>query len=336
MALSLLQHIQQTQGIALHRAVQEMGLSAAQATALLDWTVPLVLAHLVDLNQRHGTTLVLALINTQAIDGIWQTLDQTEWINQLQKHLPADTLVLEVASHHLATVILAEIFALVDAASLGEEGLSELLEGQPEHLQGQAPDWVWQQSGLISLCGQAAVESASDTSLDLAAGIASLNQLVRQAAAQTVTTVATDMPAAPIIPQSQTEHVVTSVDLHKTESHHDDAHAAHPAIVLPPQRDAGRTTRLLEPLIALAILYVLYALFCQSTAQIDVRPAQTAPTAAVSAQETSLIPTVVASESDLPPMAGGQPDVSEIERATAEAQRTGTQALQFSDNSLSD
>lgn len=333
MALSLLQHIRDTQAKQLHHAVQEMGLSASQATTLLNWTLPLVLAHLVDLNQRHGTGLVLALLNTQAVDGIWQTLDQAEWISQLQKHLPADTLVLQVASHHLATVTLAEIFALVEAASLGEEGLNELLEGQSEHLQGQAPDWVWQQAGLTRLCGQAAIVPEPSAELDLAAGIASLNQLVRQAASQTATT--TDEPAAPATAHTATEQLVTSLDLHKTESHHDDAHAAHHAIVLPPQRDAGRTTRLLEPLIAVALLAFLSVLFDQSNLPITPTTAplsELKPTLA--SQETPLIPTVVASESDLPPMAGEPPALSEIERATAEAQRTGAQALQFSDNEL--
>lgn len=325
MALSLLQHIQQTQATALNRAVQEMGLGALQAANLVDWTLPLVLAHLVDLNQRHGTGLVLALINTQAVDGIWQTLDQTEWISQVQQHLPADALVLQVASHHLATVVLAEIFALVDAASLGEEGLNELLEGQPEHLQGQAPDWVWQQSGLNSLCGQSAVVADQTEALDLAAGIASLNQLVRQAVSQ---------PHQPIS-HPITEPAVNSLDLNTTEAQHDAHATGHAAIIIPPQREAGGLTRLLEPLIAVGLLLLLCVLFSQS--KLAVTPvtaplSQAKPTLA--SQETALIPTVVASESDLPPMAGAQLNQSEIERATAEAQRTGAQALQFSDNEL--
>jgi len=334
MALSLLQHLQQTHASTLHSAIQEMGLNAQQASMLLDWNLSVVLAHLVDLNQRHGTGLVLALINTQAVDGLWQTLDQTEWISQTQKHLPADGLVLQLASQQVATTVLATVFELVDAASLGEEGLNELLEGQPEHLQGQAPDWVWQQSGLMSLCGQAAVEPASDTNLDLAAGIASLNQLVRQAAAQTVTTIATDTPATPAIPQSQTEHAVTSIDLHKTESHHDDAHAAHPAITLPPQRDAGGLTRLLEPLVALVLLYALYAMFQDSQTRTVVAPiAVVTTTASADSAETVLVPTVLADESELPALDSGTA-ATDTAATVEEAQRTGAQALQFTDNEL--
>lgn len=93
MALSLLQHIRSTQGTALLHAAEEMGLTPAQASTILDWTLPLVLAHLVDLNQRHGTGLVLALVNTQAVDGFWQTLDQTEWINQVQQRLNVEPLL---------------------------------------------------------------------------------------------------------------------------------------------------------------------------------------------------------------------------------------------------
>lgn len=339
MALSLRQHLQDSQAAALSGAIQEMGLSASQAQTLLGWTLPLVLAHLVDLNQRHGTGLVLALINTQAVDGIWQTLDQTEWINQAQKHMATDGLILQVASNHIATVVLAEIFALVDAASLGEAGLQELLDGQPEHLQGQAPDWVWQQAGLTSLCGQAAVEPDQTEALDLATGMASLNQLMRQAATQAITAESVGaVITQPSPPNTSVEQAVTSLDLNKTTSpHHDEHHTTHATITLAPQRDAGSITRLLEPLIAAGLLAFLYVLFSQST--LPVTPAiaplsEVKPTLA--SQETPLIPTVVASESDLPPMAGAQLDQSEIERATAEAQRTGAQALQFSDNSLSE
>lgn len=344
MALSLLHHIKDTQASALNRAIQEMGLSATQANTLLEWSLPLVLAHLVDLNQRHGTGLVLALINTQAVDGIWQTLDQAEWISQTQKYIVADTLVLQVASHHIATTVLAEIFELVDAASLGEEGLNELLQGQLEHLQGQAPDWVWQQAGLTDLCGQIAPAAEQDTALDLTASIASLNQLVRQAATQAQSSVS--------------EAPMTSLDLNKSTEHLDDAHdashASHHTIEIPVQRVAGRNTRMLEPLIALGILYFLYALFCQSSLQVDAKPAQALPASA----ETVLVPTLLTDESQLPPMGNaadqgaaqditqntaqntaqnnGMPDPAAIERATADAQRTGAQALQFSDNSLSD
>ncbi len=329
MALSLLQHIHKTQASTLNQAVQEMGLNDAQATTLLDWTLPLVLAHLVDLNQRHGTGLVLALINTQAVDGIWQTLDQDEWTNQVQKQLNADPMLLQLASNHIVNVVLAEILTLVDAASLGEEGLNELLDGQTEHLQGQAPDWIWQQAGLSVLCGQAAAKPEPTEAVDLAAGIASLNQLVRQAAKQSQ--------------QPISEPAMTSIDLDSHQPSHHDGHATeHPMIVLAPQRDAGGLTRIFEPVIALGILAVLYALFTASSARISPVAAPLTPIAiTASSEETMLIPTIVANESELPPMDSGQPneaetqsDMTDAQRAIAEAQRTGAAALQFSDNSL--
>lgn len=325
MALSLLQHLQQTHASTLHSAIQEMGLSPQQASTLLDWNFCVVLAHLVDLNQRHGVGLVLALVNTQAVDGLWQALDQTEWISQTQKHLPVDGLVLQLASQQVATTVLATIFELVDAASLGEEGLNELLEGQAEHLRGQAPDWVWQQSGLTSLCGQSAVAAESTESLDLAAGIARFGQLVRQAATQSN--------------QPVSESSMTSLHLHKTESPHDEdaTHAAHPAIILPVQRDAGRLTRLLEPLIAAGLLGLLYLFFMNSN--VTPRPATPLPattTAAAPSVETVLVPTLLADESELPAL--DSPPLSDEElaaqRALAEAQRTGVEALQFNDNEL--
>lgn len=329
MALSLLQHIRSTQGTALLHAAEEMGLTPAQASTILDWTLPLVLAHLMDLNQRHGTGLVLALVNTQAVDGFWQTLDQTEWINQVQQRLNVEPLLLQLASDPMVGSVLAEILALVDAASLGEEGLNELLNGQAEHLQGQAPDWVWQQAGLTLLCGQAAAKPEPTEAVDLAAGIASLNQLVRQAAKQSQ--------------QPISESTMTSIDLDNHQQSHHDGHATeHPMIVLAPQRNAGGLTRIFEPVIALGILAVLYALFTASSARISPVAAPLTPIAiTASSQETMLIPTIVADESELPPLDSGQPNEAETQsgmtdaqRAIAEAQRTGAAALQFSDNSL--
>ena len=325
MALSLRQHIYDTQATALKRAVQEMGLNAAQASSLLDWTLPLVLAHLVSLNQRHGTGLVLALLNTRPVDGLWQTLDQGEWISQLQQQLPADALVLEMASQHIVSAVLAEVFELVDAASLGEEGLDELLVGQPEHLQGQAPDWVWQLSGLTSLCGQAATVVDPSEALDLAAGIASLNQLVRQAVKHSHSATSSESP-------------MSSIDIdHSAQQQHDE----HPAVLLVAQRDAGQLTRVLEPLIAVAILGLLYALFTYSDApSAAAAMAVTAAPIATSAEESVLIPTLLADESQLPPMS--TPSNTAVDGSgtaapdtLSEAQRTGAQALQFSDNSLS-
>lgn len=318
MALSLLQHIHTTQATVLHQAVQEMGLNTAQATTILDWTVPLVLAHLVSLNQRHGTGLVLALVNTQAVNGIWQTLDQDEWISQVQKQLNFDPVVLQLASDHIVNVVLAEILALVDAASLGEEGLNELLDGQTEHLQGQAPDWIWQQAGLTALCGQAAVQPEQTDTMDLAAGIASLNKLVRQAA---------NHANQPI-----SESTMSSIELGQTQ-HHD---AEHPTIHLAPQRDAGCMTRVFEPLIALVLLGFLYALFMCSSARTDLILAPPMPVAStIPSEESILTPIILADESELPPMSHAPANATELQLAIEEAQRTGAQALQFSDNSLS-
>ncbi len=323
MALSLLQHIKQTQTNRLNATIEQLGISRADAVHVVDWTLALALAHVVHLNQRHGTSLVLALLNSKAVDGIWQTLDSAQWIQQLQQHLKADPVVLQAASQQVASTVLAEIFDLVDAASLGEAGLNELLEGQPEHLQGQAPDWVWQQSGLTALCGQVAPVADPTEALDLAAGIASLNKLVREAVSQSKHPVSIPITAQAMPPA----HLNTAPDP-------DLAAHAHPVITAPTQRHAGGLTRVLEPLIALAILAMLYSFFSTSSRDIDATPTP-APITAPAPVETILLPTVLTDDSQLPPLT--QPassDEEATEQAIAEAQRTGAKALKFNDNEL--
>ena len=135
---------------------------------------------------------------------------------------------------------------------------------------------------------------------------------------------------------------MTSIDLHQAAHH---PHDEHPVILLMPQRDAGRITHILEPLIALGLLGLLYLLFIAS--HTVNRPLDAAPitiATATASPETALIPMIVANEAELPPMDSEaastidpnttNPDATDLQLAIAEAQRTGAQALQFSDNSL--
>ncbi|MEC7120980.1 MAG: hypothetical protein VXW65_13915 [Pseudomonadota bacterium] len=270
MALSLLQHIRDEQHANLSTTLQKNGLNLADASSLVNWVIPLVLAHLVDLNQRHGTGLVLALVNTQAVDGLWQTLDQERLIGQVQRHINSDGTTIIQSCNQIADAVLSELFILVDTASLGEDGLNELLEGQPEHLQGQAPEWVWSLSGLTVNNNTATPANVAEP-LDLVAGMASLNQLMQQAAQQ------------PAEPHMHTDH--------------------HVDIVLPTQRAAGNVTRILEPLIALALLLLLYVFFMHSHQQIvPAAPLVTTPVEQVSTNETPLIPEIISDESALPPL----------------------------------
>lgn len=232
MALSLWQHLQDAQRTAsLTRLTALLG-RKSDAELVFERTVALTLAHLVSLNQRHGRGLVLALVNTRTVSGLWQTLDQAAVQQALGQELGDTPDQLDKAVDDVAARVLEEVFMLVDMASLGEDGLAELLEGQPEHLQGHAPDWVWTQAGLDNLRGQAVVEAAP--ALDVAAGIASLTALMHTA-------------------QHQQEELAMG-----HAAHHDDH---HPVVAEPVFRAASRLARALAPLPAALILGLLVCLF---------------------------------------------------------------------------
>lgn len=235
MALSLWQHLNDAQrASSTTRLTAQLG-SASNAQLVFARGVALTIAHLVSLNQRHGRSLVLALVNTRAVSGLWQTLDQTAVLAALSQELQGSTDQLSKAVDEVAARVLEEIFMLVDMASLGEEGLAELLEGQPEHLQGHAPDWVWTLAGLDSLRGQAVV--VEEPVMDVAAGIASLTALMQNAQHQ------------------QEEHLMGHA------AHHDDH---HPVVAEPVFREASTLARVLAPLVALAILLFLACVFAQN------------------------------------------------------------------------
>jgi hypothetical protein len=232
MALSLWQHLQDAQrSTSLSRLTASLG-SKSHAELVFERTVALTLAHLVSLNQRHGRGLVLALVNTRTVSGLWQTLDQTAVLKALGQDLGGSPDQLAKAVDDVAACVLEEVFMLVDMACLGEEGLAELLEGQPEHLQGHAPDWVWTLSGLEDLRGQAVVEEAP--ALDVAAGIASLTALMHNA-------------------QHQQEELAMG-----HAAHHDDH---HPVVAEPVFRAAGSLARALAPVPAILILGLLTCVF---------------------------------------------------------------------------
>jgi hypothetical protein len=235
MALSLWQHLHDAQSASTVSRLTALVGGKSQAQLVFERTVALTIAHLVSLNQRHGSSLVLALVNTQAVSGFWQTLDQSAVLAELRRELSSSTDQLNKAVDDVAARVLAEVFMLVDMASLGEDGLAELLEGQPEHLQGRAPDWVWTLAGLEQLRGQAAV--VEEPVIDVAAGIATLTALMQNAQHQ------------------QEEHAMA----HAT--HHDDH---HPMVPEPVFREASTFARALAPVVALAILAFLSYLFSQN------------------------------------------------------------------------
>lgn len=226
MALSLLQHVRDVRRSAfIQHNTKHM--QPDQAEQLVDLTVPLVLAHLVNINREHGTSLVIALLNTQAEDGLWKTLDHQQMIRKLSQTVGIDASQATSASNYIAHQTLIDIHDLYETASLGEEGLNELISEQPLMLQGHAPDWVFEIAGLHDVSGQQAVVPADPEELKIESGIAELNALIKEAAHEH------DEP----------------VDTH------------HAPVEIAPQRDAGPLARFLMPLVALLILAALVVMY---------------------------------------------------------------------------
>jgi hypothetical protein len=226
MALSLLQHLRDVRRSALIQRISKH-MQSEQAEQLVDLSLPLVLAHLVNINREHGTSLVIALLNTKAEDGLWKTLDHQQMIRQLSQTIGIDASQATSASNHIAHETLVEVHDLYETASLGEEGLNELLSEQPIMLQGHAPDWVFDVAGLHDVSGQQAVVPADPEELKIESGIAELNALIKEAA----------------------------------HEHHAPVDTHHAPVEIAPQREAGPFARFLMPLIALLILVALVVMY---------------------------------------------------------------------------
>jgi hypothetical protein len=229
MALSLLQHLRDT-----HRRplIQQLStdMQRPQAEQLVDLTLPLVLAHLVSLDHQRGTSLVVALLTTHAQDGLWKTLDVERLLSQLSQHTQLDQRQTKAAIDRVAHTALVELHALYEQASLGEEGLHELLMAQPELLQGHAPDWIWHIADLDELSGQRAVTSTDSEPLTVESGIAELNALMREA-------------------------TMEKPDLNTAD------HDPHHTMALPEYRAAGTWAKVLAPIAALLLLGLLITLY---------------------------------------------------------------------------
>ena len=85
---------------------------------------------------------------------------------------------LESSISEVLSLQLTELKQLDETGSFGENGLTELLLGQIEHLSGQAADWVWSTNQLTELLGS---KPAPVQDISLEATIQEFNQMVHQA-----------------------------------------------------------------------------------------------------------------------------------------------------------
>ncbi len=187
MTLSLLQHLRETEGAALvSETTQNLGLSPDKATGFINAALALVLGRLVTINKTEGTSAVLDIIDTRNTSALWQNAEFTQAHNELRSLGGVDDGTSLKALNLVAEHSLNAIHELDKTASLGKEGINELLEGQSEHLQGHFPDWIYAAAGLPALIGLTTLNTVKE-------GVASLGSLLRQAGdaiAETATEVA--------------------------------------------------------------------------------------------------------------------------------------------------
>lgn len=171
MAFSLLDHVQHNKKIQLNLILQD--LSAEQQQELLAF----VLGRLVKLDQQHpdDTHKAIHALNPSFF---WQDIDQQLTLSALSQHTKLPEQSLQTALDKLFVLISSEIKQLDEAANLEQTGVSELLQGQIEYLQGQAEDWLWDLIQLNEVKGQPThtVEPA-----DLSKSIADLSSMIHEA-----------------------------------------------------------------------------------------------------------------------------------------------------------
>jgi len=132
---------------------------------------------------------------------------------------------LEDAITQVLSVQFSEIKQLDDTGNFGPSGLKELLLGQIEHLSGQAYDWVWATTELTELIGSKPIEQEE---LSLEETMKEFNQMVNQQNIQES-------------PHQQPVQALQST--------------AESTLLVP------RWARVLEPVVALVILWILFSAY---------------------------------------------------------------------------
>lgn len=131
--------------------------------------------------------------------------------------------------HDLTTILqlhIRELNQLDATAQLGQQGLAELLEGQIEHLSGQADDWVWSTNNLTQLIGSKKIVTET---VSLEATLKEFNTMVHS-------------------------------------NHTAEPTAAEQVDALQPSPTIPTWAKVAEPIVALIILWILYSAYCNYVA----------------------------------------------------------------------
>ena len=186
MSLSLLQHLRETQGAALVGEVTDRyGFSVEKATGFINAALALVVGRLVNINQTQGTTAVLDILDKHDTSELWKNNNFSDALKELSSLGGADETTNLQALNLIGERSLSAIHSLEQTASLGKEGMNELLETQSEHLQGHFPDWIYTAAGLPALIGLGVFNTVKES-------VASLGSILKQAG-EVITDTASDV-----------------------------------------------------------------------------------------------------------------------------------------------
>jgi outer membrane protein OmpA-like peptidoglycan-associated protein len=175
MSLSLLQHLRETQGAALVGEVTERyGFNIEKATGFINAALALVVGRLVNINQTQGTAAVLDILEKHDTSELWKNNNFSEALKELSSLGGADETTNLQALNLIGERSLSAIHSLEQTASLGKEGMNELLDMQSEHLQGHFPDWIYTAAGLPALIGLGVFNTVKES-------VASLGSILKQA-----------------------------------------------------------------------------------------------------------------------------------------------------------
>ncbi|WP_180085445.1 MULTISPECIES: hypothetical protein [unclassified Acinetobacter] len=132
---------------------------------------------------------------------IYQEINQPDelYIQEVSRHLttnPSNASILERSElEHLTTEIfhlqLNELKQLHDTGAHSPQSIQELLNGQIEHLSGQADDWVWSTNNLTELLGS---KPNLQEEISLEASMKEFNQMVNQQHTQEDVTTEVQVP----------------------------------------------------------------------------------------------------------------------------------------------
>ncbi|XID74452.1 hypothetical protein ACF3NA_07880 [Alkanindiges sp. WGS2144] len=249
MAFSLLDHLQGS------RSADIKGLLPTQDITIQRNLLAIALGQLL-LRDRQDPAAIYQGILQQHSSAFWQGLNE-QTLAKLADIYSLATEQFRQVLEQLYTYIASELKALDDSANLAQPGVSELIQGQAEYLQGQTSDEVWSLLHLPELQGQTA---SQEQPVDLNASITSLSKMMIDAS-----------------------HAAST---HSTDDH-DLSPDGHVIDELPPQRETPSLFLFLEPLIALLILIGLWVTFSNLNAHNPIST-PTAITLQLGAQATDM------------------------------------------------